>query len=76
MLWLQKAGDQAGRWPRTLFEALFPPCRKRALHPRRVEEEVERVHVGPDACVQTTQPALAPHFLQRHGLDPRTERDG
>jgi hypothetical protein len=69
MPWLQKAGDQAGRWPRMLLEALFPPCHKRALHPRRVEEEVKQVHVGPDACVQTTAPALAPLFLQGHGLD-------
>lgn len=52
-----------------LLEALFPPCHKRALHPRRVEEEVKQVHVGPDACVQTTAPALAPLFLQGHGLD-------
>ena len=42
---------------------------QRALHPRRVEEEVKQVHVGPDACVQTTAPALAPLFLQGHGLD-------
>ncbi|EDM00652.1 keratinocyte associated protein 2 (predicted), isoform CRA_b [Rattus norvegicus] len=76
MTWVQKAGEQAGRWLRMLFGALFPPCRKRALHPRRVEEEVKQVHVGPDACVQTTGPALAPLFLQRHGLDPRTGRDG
>ncbi|XP_051013490.1 keratinocyte-associated protein 2 [Acomys russatus] len=47
MPWVEKVGDQAGRWPRMLFEALFPPCRKRALRPRRVEEEVKQVHVGP-----------------------------
>lgn len=69
--------DQAGRWPRMLFGALFPPCRKRALRPRRPEEEVQRVHVGPDACVQTPAPGLAP-LLHRHwhGLDPRAGRDG
>ncbi|XP_006976395.3 LOW QUALITY PROTEIN: dolichyl-diphosphooligosaccharide--protein glycosyltransferase subunit KCP2 [Peromyscus maniculatus bairdii] len=53
-----------------LFGALFPPCRQRALRPRRPEEEVQRVHVGPDACVQTPAPGLAP-LLPRHwhGLD-------
>ncbi|XP_075834587.1 LOW QUALITY PROTEIN: dolichyl-diphosphooligosaccharide--protein glycosyltransferase subunit KCP2 [Microtus pennsylvanicus] len=66
----KKAGDQAGRWPRMLLEALFPPCRKRALRPRSLEEEVKRVHVGPDACVQTPASALAPLLLcQRHRLD-------
>ncbi|XP_052587890.1 keratinocyte-associated protein 2 isoform X2 [Peromyscus californicus insignis] len=59
---VRKAGDPAGRWPRMLFEALSPPCRKRALRPRRPEEEVKRVHVGPDACVQTPRRVWLPCF--------------
>ncbi|XP_005080223.3 LOW QUALITY PROTEIN: keratinocyte-associated protein 2 [Mesocricetus auratus] len=47
------------------FEALFPPCRKRALRPRLLEEEVKQVRLGPDACVQTPAPASAPLLLRR-----------